>query len=294
MKHFLMYAMMALWLSWTHSFAIDYLQRGDDSQIAATTKNASGCGRDVSGCGNSETEEAPQDISIRDARRARASAAAAGDDKLRWKRSLYSDSIQPKDLEVELIRAAGFGMRLFPVTGQLRFTQPGAIHTFEIEQPLGTANSLCPRYAINVVTASKFSAIVRKSCNLNEYQPGRFSLGATYYLFDSGTHAMRTIWQSQTSGKNDPFPDPSEEPKMTTVADGIKIIWRATYPADGEIRRIAITTHYERQITGGQVELVCKDLSVLEHENVEVGACEGGKILRVLGSAPNHLISPRN
>lgn len=233
-------------------------------------------------CGNTATGEDPQDIAIRNARRAREAQATDGEDKARWKRTLYANAIKAQDLELMLVRSADLSMLLAPSTGQLQFRHAGVADVFEVERPRGSPNPQCPEFGINVVTATKEFAVVRKSCMLYEYKPGRFSMGATYYLYDVPSHTMRTIWQSQTNGQNDPFPDPSTEPKVTALADGVKIDWRATYPAEGKVRSLSMQTRYTRTVTGNKLELVCTDLSALAGENVEVGACEGGALTRIL------------
>jgi hypothetical protein len=124
-------------------------------------------------------------------------------------------------------------------------------------------------------------AVVRKSCMLNEYKPSRYSMGATYYIYDTQTHTMRTIWQSQTNGRDDPFPDADNKPTVSAKRDGIRINWKATYPSEGRQRSINLDIRYIRELAGNKQELVCVDLLAPSKENIEVGAREGGALNRV-------------
>ena len=279
MKHFLIVAFLTIGTIGCGPHAAEPRQNVSASHPTKTDISAQ-C--ESTPCGNSATGEDPQDIAIRNARRARDARANSSDEKARWKRTLYANATRPQDLELILGGATDLSMRLVPSTGQLQFSRGGLADVFEVEQPRGSPNPQCPEYGINVVTAAKEFAVVRKSCTLYEYKPGRLSMGATYYLYDVPSHTMRTFWQSQTNGQNDPFPDPSTEPMVAGLADGIEIEWKATYPAEGKVRSLLMRTRYTRTAARGKVELVCTDLSVQDGENVEVGACEGGALKRIL------------
>lgn len=272
-------ALTALGTSGCEPQAAEPQQAGATSQSASSPRSISKC--TSTPCANTASGEDPQDIAIRKAREERDASTKGKDDQTRWKRTLYSDATRPQDLQVELIRAANFSMYLSPALGYIHFRQPRAHDTFEIELPLGTANSLCPEYAIDTVVATKSYAVVRKSCMLHEYKPNRYSMGSTYYLYDVETRTMRTVWQSQTSGRDDPFPDPSVEPTVTASDDSITIKWKATYPSEGKVRSLVVNTRYVRSNTSASRELVCTDLSAPVNENIEVGACEGGALRRV-------------
>ena len=236
-------------------------------------------------CANTASGEDPQDIAIWDAWRERNTKSEVGEDRARWKRTLYSDSTRAADLKLHLVKIANFSMYLTPENGQIRFEHPGIHDAFQLELPRNTANSLCPEYTIDVVTASKQYAVIRKSCLLHQYKKDRYSMGATYYIYDVGTHTMRTIWQSQTNGQDDPFPDPNSDPMVIAVKNGIRINWKATYPAEGKTRSFNIKTFYLRKKSYDNTELVCFDLSAPSSENAEVGACEGGAVQRVNSGA---------
>jgi hypothetical protein len=279
MKHFIIIVFLAIGTIGCEPHAAEPRQNVSAShpnKTDASSKCAS------APCGNTATGEDPQDIAIRNARRARDARSTHSNEKARWKRTLYANATKTQDLELILGSATDLTMRLVPSTGQLQFRREGLADNFEVEQPRGSPNPQCPEYGINVVTAAKEFAVVRKSCMLYEYKPGRFSMGATYYLYDVPSHTIRIVWQSQTSGQDDPFPDPSTEPMVAVLADGIKIEWKATYPAEGKVRSLLMHTRYTRRVVRGEVELVCTDLSVQDGENVEVGACEGGVLKRIL------------
>jgi hypothetical protein len=232
-------------------------------------------------CANNATGEDPQDIAFRKARQGRDANADTSDDLARWKQTLYSDAKRSQDLQLQLVRAANLYMYLDPAHGLIRFTQPNVNDSFEIEQPIGTPNTLCPEYGVDVITAVSQYAVVRKSCMLHEYKPGRYSMGATYYIYDAPTHTMRTIWQSQTNGRDDPFPDPDNEPTVVPMSDGIRINWKATYPSEGKQRSLNVDIRYIRKLAGSKQELVCVDSLAPSKENIEVGACEGGALNHV-------------
>lgn len=244
-------------------------------------------------CSNSATGEDRQDIAIRNARHAQEKLDNSGDDSRRWKRPLYSDSTRADDLTVDLIREEKFFMKLSPVSGQISFSMPDKNDTFEIERPIGSANGICPEYSINVVKAAKTYALLRKSCMKHEYKPGRFAMGATYYLYDSISHTTRTIWESQANGQNDPFPKPKTEPNVTTKSNGLQIDWKTTYPFEGRVQTLTMKTRYVHKSINGKLEFVCTDLLAPDGENLEVGACEGGVLPRVTKSHAEQPVQSR-
>ncbi len=234
-------------------------------------------------CGNTPTGEDPQDIAIRKGRKARDAIVENGTDESRWALRIYSTSKPPERLDLYVIKAADFKMRLVPALGHLRFEFPTGVDEFEIEQPNGAANSICPEYNINVINASRSHAIVRKSCPLYEYRPGRYAMGMTYYLYDAPTHIMRVLWQSQTNGKDDPFPAPDAKPKVTMLNNGYTIDWTASYPSEGSIRKFSLHNRYTRNQESGSARatLQCTDTSQSGKNGVESGSCEGAMLPRV-------------
>jgi len=279
MKQFLIYAVIALSAAGCEPQAAEPHRAALTRESPLPSQMVRKC--TSTPCANTATGEDPQDIALRKIHQERDANADTSNDRARWKQTLYSDATRTQDLQLQLVRAADLYMYLDPAHGLIRFTQPRANDSFEIEQPIGAPNTLCPEYAVDVIAAASQYAVVRKSCMLHEYKPGRYSMGATYYIYDAQTHTMRTIWQSQTNGRDDPFPDPDTEPTVAAMSDGIRINWKATYPSEGKRRSLKIDIRYIREHAGSRQELVCVDLLAPPKENIETGACEGGALNHV-------------
>jgi hypothetical protein len=226
-------------------------------------------------CGNTAAGEDPQDNAIREGTMVR-----NGTDESRWDSTIYSTSTRPERLELHLIKAANFKLRLLPDSGHLRFELPASVDEFTIEPHKGSPDSICPEYNINVINASRTYAIVQKSCRLFEYKPRRYSMGSTFYLYDLPTHVMRVLWESQTNGKDDPFPEPDTKPKVMPLTNGYNIDWTGHYSSEGTVHKLSVHNRYTRIYEPGNnaSTLQCTDMSQSGKKAVESGTCEGAMI----------------
>ena len=87
-------------------------------------------------------------------------------DKERWARvSLYSDSEEPEDLALTVIKNAGLAMKLDPLRGQLEFTSKGNRQAFTIATARDDKRTTCPKYNVRVIDASAKHAVLRRVCN---------------------------------------------------------------------------------------------------------------------------------
>lgn len=238
-------------------------------------------------CPNTATGEEPQDIAVREGKRHLEALAKTDSDKKRWLLPLYSSETESTLLELDIVKAAGFRMRLIPKKGHLRFEHRGGVDVFEIEQPIDSKRTLCPDYTIKIIDASAEHAVIRKLCIEYEYKPNRYSAGATFYLYDIATHTMRSFMESRTAVKDDAVLFPKSNPSIVKLKDGFDVRWKASFPSNGAIFDFSINNRYQRTSSrnkAGKLELICSDMAAPKDERVESGSCEGGGVLLVSSS----------
>lgn len=228
-------------------------------------------------CGNTAAGEDPQDVRLRKGMQMRTRIAEGVSDQERWKLTVFSDAKDPKNLELDLVKAVGFKLRLMPQQGHLEFRTAGKSDVFEIGPAANSGNLMCQRYALRVIDASANHAMIQKSCNLSEYRPGRFYKSTAYYLYDAPTHTTRLVWDSFASEANAPSTAPSEKPNVAIVPDGYEVRMGGTYIFEGKTLSLSLRNAYLRKsTTNGGAALVCSDLLQPKAARTEAASCEGG------------------
>ena len=235
-------------------------------------------------CGNTSSGEDPQELRIRRGRQMSDAVVAGTSDEERWTVPLFSDSKNPKDLELDLIESAGFRLRLHPARGQIEFMKGGANDLFEIGLPAAPTNLFCRKYFIMVLNASPTHAMIEKSCQESEYKPGRFHSSTSYFLYDSITHSMRSVWESSASVKGAPAPAIDTQPMVSVLPNGYELRWKGSYVRDGKTKTVSLHNRYtQKAIDEGMTALICRDL-LHPDAGPETGGCEGSVLSLVSSS----------
>jgi len=251
-------------------------------EAPAVTTSPTGCGQ--MSCGNTPTGEDPQEYRIRKGEEKLDAIAAGNSDKERWTVPLFSDSKKPKNLELYVIKSAGFVLKLRPPQGQIQFDKNGSSDVFEIGSPQSSGDLICRDYFIKILDASPTHAMIEKGCIGSEYKPGRYHIGTSYFLYDNATHSMRPIWESSSSLKDAPAPALDRVPAISVKSNGYEIRWQANYVRDGKARHLDLHNRYTREATAnGKIALICRDLLERGKVEPETGACEGGTVPLVSG-----------
>ncbi|QYF95748.1 hypothetical protein KY495_11670 [Massilia sp. PAMC28688] len=227
-------------------------------------------------CGNTASGEDPQEVALRKANQARDALAASGTDQQRWVFPLFSDTTDPARLQMDVVKAAGFKMRLLPQKGHLVFERPGAVDTFEIA-PKELKESTCPQYGVSVIAAGASYALIKKNCPLTEYKPNRYAMTSEYYLYDANSAVMRSVWAAHSGSKDEKFPAAKPAPTIKKVADGYQFSWAGIWPNDPAQKKVEIRNKYSWKANkAGKTELLCTDLTAPKDEALENEMCEGG------------------
>ncbi len=188
-------------------------------------------------CGNTASGEDPQEQRIRKGAVMADAIRAGDDDQQRWSSiRLYSDTTKPERLKLTVVKSAGLEMQLDPKLGYLTLSTPALRHTFAIASPVGDKTSVCPDYALQIVEASAFHALVRMTCLQTEYAPGRYHMGIDYYLYDAVTGVMRNIWRAAVSDKNAHMPDAKPTPSLKVIPNGYRFDWTGVQPRTSDSR----------------------------------------------------------
>jgi hypothetical protein len=254
-----------------HSFAHDGTPQSDTAQIIKKCTS--------SPCSNTPTGEEPRDVAVKQGQQVRDAILATAPDKERWNVRIYSDSNRNEDLEIVLLKKAQSRLRLLPKLGQIQFVFPYTIDTFEIETPAGDARAICPRYALEVVDASTTHTVFEKMCFKHEYKPNRYSMTATYYLYDNSCHTMRTIWNWGVDQKDDQFPQPDSAPKIKVLKNGYDLRWNTTFVDGKKPEKLTMHNVYSREILSNDRQtLGCADMTLPKDERSESGWCEGAVV----------------
>jgi hypothetical protein len=229
-------------------------------------------------CANTATGEDPQAIASRAAFKARDAANSSNTDQERWAEPIYSDSTRPEQLQLDVIKSAGFKLRLLPQPGHIVFERAGAQDIFQISTPKGTKDSACPKYSISVIDAGDTYALIKMNCQLYEYKPNRFSMSSDYYLYDAKSAILRNTWSAIASSKQDKFPSAKPKPAVKRIADGYQFDWTGVMPNDPTQRNVDIHNKYQWKLEKdtGKTELVCTDVSAPKSAGVEGEKCSGG------------------
>lgn len=227
-------------------------------------------------CGKTATGEDPQEVALRKANEARDKLAATGSDQDRWIFPLYSDSSKADRLQMDVVKAAAFRMRLLPKQGHLVFEHPRATNTFEIATVKDIASSTCPKYNVSIVDAGADYALVKMNCPIYEYKPNRFSMSSDLYLYDANSSIMRNVWSGEASGKGQKFPAAKPLPTVKKIADGYQFDWVGIMPNDPDQRKVEIHNKYQWTTDQGKPGLRCTDPTAPKGSGVENGKCEGG------------------
>jgi len=229
-------------------------------------------------CGDTPTGEDPSEVAEREGGKILEAMRGSASDRQRWGITLlYSSEKDPASLELDVIKAMGFRVRLQPQTGRLTFEKNGVAQAFAFAAPPGTPNNLCPRYAIAVVDASSTHAVIKKSCLQFEYKPKRFHKEIEYFLYDMPTGSMRSIWNAATEDTTLVGPMVTPNPVFRSTKNGYQLDWTVTDISKSATEKYKVRTSYvrEKQKGGKSVSLVCTDLTGAKGENVEQGVCEG-------------------
>lgn len=234
-------------------------------------------------CGNTASGKDPQEERIEEGRRMRHALLASDDDHKRWSVSIYSDSILPEDLTLEVLRSPRMTMRLMPPEGHLAITTPTSKHVFEIANPQGSV-SVCPKYQIRVLEGSDVHILLQMICKKFEYKPDRYAMSVTYYLYDQPTGMMREIWRAGAGGKDDRLPLPDPSPALKRIADGYQFDWSGTYPGSIPGEAYEINNRFTRKREGEELILDCTNVAPgATAEPEDQSSCEGAYLERVEG-----------
>lgn len=227
-------------------------------------------------CANTATGEDPSEIAEREGRARLEQIRQGTDDKVRWKRiRLYSDSTDPKRLEMMVHSQSAISMSLAPQSGNLSFRSPAVVHTFNVAAPGKGSDNPCPVYNLQVVDASDGHAVVKKSCPKFEYKPGREYKSYEYYLYDLKTASMREIWSALAIVNASQLVAPTPEPTVSVTSNGYQFKWTGFVSQGEQPTNRAYNLAFVREADKkGNLKLVCRDLAAPKAEHA-AGGCEG-------------------
>ncbi len=229
-------------------------------------------------CGNTAIGDDPQGQRIREGLLGLEKIRYGDDDQLRWSSiRVYSESSDPGQLSMPVVKAAGLEMRLDPKLGHLSFNKQGRQQIFSIASPAGDQNSICPRYVIIIIEASAGHALLRMVCLKTETAPGRYHMGVDYYLYDFETATMRNIWRAAVNDKDAHMPHATPTPSLKIIPNGYRFDWSGVFPSDNQPSKMVLHNSYTRVIEkSGAKGLLCTDLGAPKGKGVEDEMCEGG------------------
>ncbi|MTW10514.1 hypothetical protein GM658_07840 [Pseudoduganella eburnea] len=197
-------------------------------------------------------------------------------DKERWSRvSLYSDSEEPEDLAMTVVKSVGLAMKLDPTHGQLAFTSKGSKQVFAIATTVDDKRTVCPKYNVRVIDASAKHAVLRRVCNEYEFRPNRFVASVDYFIYDADTSTMRSIWHNEVTKKGSPLPVAKPVPMVRVLPNGYQFDWQAQNLNNISEGPTEIHTTYLRKNVEGARSLICTDNAAPKGEGLEAGYCEG-------------------
>lgn len=208
---------------------------------------------------------------------------ASSDDKFRWQTiTLFSNSKEPGKQKLLVHKDSNTELALEADKGLIVLRTPQTVSAFQIASPPGGTDNLCPKYQIEIVDASAVHAIVKKICPKYEYGPGREFKSYDYYLYDRTTASMRSIWSGSALQNVSMLKSPQPDPLVTPTANGYKYQWKGQVALGGSVGNVSYNNLYERKKSkDGRLELVCRDMNVGKHGEIEGGSCEGGILDRI-------------
>jgi len=228
---------------------------------------------DSTPCANTLTGEEPSDIAQRHTDEFNAMTRASDDDRKRWSRFvIYADSTAPEDLRLVIHKKSGLTIELSPTKGNLKFSRPGVTQTFHIAAPRRSANDPCPEYDLKVLDASADHAVIRKTCPVFEYRPGKMYRGYEYYLYDQKSSTMQQIWAASAMENVQQLLLPKPEPVVTKTPDGFRFKWKSEAPGSTGAGTTYNNIYTHVRETNGDVVLACRDLSAPKGEEAG-GTC---------------------
>jgi len=229
-------------------------------------------------CANTLTGEDPGDVAQRHAESLNSMMRASDDDKKRWSHFvIYADSTALEDLKLEIHKKSALTIELSPTKGDLKFSRPGMTQTFHIAAPRKSANDPCPEYDLKVLDASADHAVIRKTCPVFEYRPGKKYRGYEYYLYDQKSSTMQQIWAASAMENVQQLALPKPEPAVAKTPDGFSFKWKSEAPGSTGAGTTYSTIYTRIRTKNGEVVLACRDLSAPKGEQAG-GTCEGAAL----------------
>jgi len=237
-------------------------------------------------CPNTETGEDPAAIEIRKANDLEDQIRNGTNDRERWKNLiLFSSSTDNPSLRIPIVAATKFEVSLDPRQGSLKFSTLSTSQTFRISEPMAnlTSDTLCPKYRIEVIDGAPGYALIKKTCSIHEYKPGRFFRSTDYFLYDQKTNTAREIWSASTQlAASTPFPTAKPEIVIKRLNDGYKLDWTGMFPSDNQPSRMTIHNIYMQEVgKGGKPLLSCYDATNPSRLLKENEMCESHNLERI-------------
>jgi hypothetical protein len=233
-------------------------------------------------CKDLTKQEEPGDKAEREGRSVVESVRNGNDDKARWSLvKLYSDSTDPAELTMPIVKSAGFNMKLDPNKGRLILTGKHGTDMFDIASAKGEVRGDCFEYTVAISEASAKHALIRLHCSPVEYRPNKFRASVNYYLYDVETSMMRAIWRRTASGKDSPAPFAEPDLSLRIVPNGYKFDWIEKRPGLSIKDRGEAHAMYLRKNIDGKLVLTCTDTSSPKGEGFEDGICLAETPLRI-------------
>jgi hypothetical protein len=237
-------------------------------------------------CANTLTGEDPSEIAEREGRARSDQIRKSADDKVRWKRiRIYSDSNDPQRLQMNVHNQGTLSMLLDPRSGNLTFRGPAVSHTFNVAAPGNASDNPCPIYNLQVIDASADHAVVKKTCPMFEYKPGKEYKSYDYFLYDPKTASMREIWSASAIDNVSQLEAPRPEPIVAKLPNGYQFKWNGTVSSGGKPSNRSYNLMFlQERDKRGKLELICRDLAAPKSEQ-SAGGCEGAGLPLVNQSA---------
>ncbi|MEC5408003.1 hypothetical protein VOM14_20830 [Paraburkholderia sp. MPAMCS5] len=259
--------------------------------IAATTARSAQSGACLgANCSRaaSDESETPGAIAEREGARMADDIRKNGSDEDQWKSFiLYSDSTDPKDLSLILVRSAGFSMRLEPKSGLLHFQRRGLRQVFAISAPVRKSDiwakqDVCPQYGIQVLSASPTDAVIVKYCQPFTDSKGKNFTSEEYYLYDIKTATMLTLWSSSTGDKSIPGPFVKPWPAIKKILNGYDLDWKFHDATNPSLKEIVMRNKYSFVFDNKTKTfyLKCKDLTSVGIDEGDM--CDGPANLKLM------------
>jgi len=236
-------------------------------------------------CQNTATGEDPGVLQVRSGKKIEDKLRNSDDDAMRWAGLiLFSDSSEKDDLTLPIIKNSKFSMTLDPKKGIVRFHSPQFSHHFRIDtgEP-HEPGEICPKYQLRILDGTPQYALLKKICPKQEYEPKRFYMAATYYIYDARSATVREIWSgSKSIDINAPFPSAKPEISLKKAQDGYQFDWVGMSASDNPPTLWRIHRAYKREPDkNGKLYLACYDTTRPQHPVKENGACESDILERV-------------